>query len=155
MKHNIARSGLAVVFAVALMAGLAAPAHAWNRPCSLASAAGNWSFTDNGTVIGIGPRTAVGIFTLDGNGNLLNGVATSSLNGSIAQETFSGTYTVNSDCTGMIAVSIYSSGTLTLKVTLNTAYDDDMRQLRGIFTSVTAADGTVLPTVINLEGKKQ
>jgi hypothetical protein len=29
--------------------------------------AGNWGFTDSGAVIGVGPRTAVGIFTLDGN----------------------------------------------------------------------------------------
>ena len=90
MKNTIVRTGLAVVFAIGLIASMAAPAHAWNRPCSLAGAAGNWSLTDQGTVVGIGPRTAVGIFTLDGAGNLTNGVATSSLNGSIADETFSG-----------------------------------------------------------------
>jgi hypothetical protein len=155
MKHNIARSGLAVVFAVAMMAGLASPAHAWDRPCSLAGAAGNWSLTDQGTVVGVGPRTAVGTFTLDGAGDLTNGVGTSSLNGSIAEETFSGTYTVNSNCTGTLAVNIYSSGTLLFKVTANTAYDDNMKQMRAIFTSVTEADGTVLPTVINFEARKQ
>jgi hypothetical protein len=156
MKHNIARSGLAVVFAVALMAGLAAPAHAWNRPCSLASTAGNWSFTDNGTVVGIGPRTAVGVFTLDGNGNLLNGVATSSLNGSIADETFSGTYTVNSNCTGTLSVGIYVSGVLTYTLTANLAFDDDMKALRGLFTSaVVEPSGTPLSTVIAIDGRKQ
>jgi hypothetical protein len=77
------------------------------------------------------------------------------LNGSIAEETFSGTYTVNSNCTGTLAVNIYSTGTLLFKVTANTAYDDDMRQMRAIFTSVTEADGTVLSTVINFEARKQ
>ncbi len=83
MKLQIARTGLAGLFAVALIMSMAAPAHA-GGPCSLARSAGHWSLTDNGTVVGIGPRTAVGVFTLDGNGNLLNGVAASSLNGSVA-----------------------------------------------------------------------
>jgi hypothetical protein len=155
MKNTIVRTGLAVVFAIGLIASIAAPAHAWNRPCSLAGAAGNWSITDQGTVVGVGPRTAVGVFTLDGAGNLTNGVATSSLNGSIADETLSGTYTVNSNCTGTINGTIYSSGTELFVVTLNIAFDDDMREMRAIFISVTEPNGTVLPTVINLEGRKQ
>jgi hypothetical protein len=155
MKHDTARIGFGLVLALALMVGMAAPAHAWNGPCSLATAAGKWSFTDTGTVIGVGPRTAVGIFTLDGSGNLINGVATSSLNGSVLDETFSGTYTVNSNCTGTFSVTIYSSGTELFVVTLNVALDDDKKELRGIFTSATEPNGTVLPTVINLEARKQ
>ena len=155
MKKTIVQTALAVLFAVGMIASMAAPVHALDRPCSLASAAGNWSFTDQGTVLGVGPRTAVGTFTLDGAGDLKNGVATSSLNGSIANETFSGTYTVNPDCTGTINVTIYSSGTELFVVTLNIAFDDEVRELRGIFTSVTEPDGTVLPTVINLEARKQ
>jgi len=155
MKNKVARTGLASLFAAALTVGLAASAHAGNFSCSLASAAGNWSLTDQGTVVGVGPRTAVGTFTLDGAGHLTNGVATSSLNGSIVDETFSGTYTVKRNCTGTLNVTIYSSGTEIFAVTLNTAFDDDMRELRGIFTSVTEPDGTVLPTVINLEARKQ
>jgi len=155
MKSKVVRTGLASIFAAALMVSMAAPAHAWNRPCSLAGAAGNWSDSDQGTVVGVGPRTAVGIFTLDGAGNLTNGVATSSLNGEIFDETYSGSYTVNSNCTGTINVTIYSSGTELFVVTLNIAYDDDMRELRGIFKSATEPDGTVLPTIINLQARKQ
>jgi hypothetical protein len=155
MKHEIARKGFAVVFAVALMVGLAATAHADDHACSMARAAGKWSFTDSGTVIGVGPRTAVGVFTLDGNGNVVDASATSSLNGSIAVETFSGTYTVNPDCTGTINVTIYASGVAILNVTLNTAFDDCMRQIRGLFTSVTEPNGTPLSTAVALEGKRQ
>ena len=108
MKHKIARTVLAGLFAAVVMMGITAPAHAWDRQCSLAGAAGKYGFTDNGTVIGVGLRTAVGVFTLDASGNLNDGVATSSLNGSVANETFSGTYTVNSDCTGTISVNICS-----------------------------------------------
>ena len=156
MKNKVARTGLAAIFAVALMAALAVPAHAWNPPsCSLAGAAGKWSFTDQGTVVGIGPRTAVGVLAMDGAGNLTNGVATSSLNGSIASETFSGTYTVSSDCTGTISVTIYSGSTELFAVTLFTAFDSDMRHMRGIFTSAVTPGGTALATVVNLDAKKQ
>ena len=154
MKHNIARTGLLIVFAAAWVVSMAAPAQA-GGPCSLYRAAGNWSFTDNGTVIGVGPRTAVGIFTLDDKGNLLNGIATSSLNGTIIDETFSGTYTVNSNCTGTINVGIYVSGVLAYTVTLNTAFDQDTGHMRGLFTSVVEPDGTSLSTVIALDANKQ
>jgi hypothetical protein len=97
----------------------------------------------------------MGVFTLDGQGNLQSGVATSSLNGAVAGETFSGTYTVNADCTGTISVDIFASGTEILVVTLNVAFDDDMKHMRGIFTSVATPNGTQLSTVINLDARKQ
>ena len=155
MKHNIACNRLAVVLAIAVGAGLIQTANAEGQACSMNRAAGKWSFTDNGTVIGLGPRTAVGVFTLDETGNVLNAKATSSLNGSVADETFSGTYTVNPDCTGTISVKIYASGTEILDVTLNLAFDTGMTQIRGIFTSVLTPNGTPLPTVIGLEGRRQ
>ena len=93
--------------------------------------------------------------TLDGKGSLQNGVTTSSLNGAIASETFSGTYTVNSDCTGTISVNIFASGIEIFTVTLNIAFDNDMKHMRGIFTSVVTPNGAQLTTVINLDGRKQ
>jgi hypothetical protein len=126
-------------------------------PCSLGSAAGNWSFTDNGTIVSppLGLRAAVGRFTLDAEGNLVNGVATSSLNGGVASETFYGTYTVGHDCTGTIDVKIFSSNIELFEVTLFTAFDNNMNELRGLFTSVTAPNGTQLTTVVSLDAKKQ
>lgn len=154
MKCKFIRSAVTIVFAAGLVLSMAAPAHADGR-CSLARAAGHWSFTDNGTVVGIGPRTAAGIWTLDGNGNLQNGVAASSLNGSVASETFSGTYTVNPDCSGTVDVKIYSGSTELFEVTGFIAFDDDMREMRGVFTSIVTPDGTSLPSVINLQARKQ
>jgi hypothetical protein len=155
MQKTIVRTALAVVFAIGLIASMAAPAHAGDRHCSLAGAAGNYGFTDMGTVVGIGPRTAIGVFTLDGAGYLQNGVATSSLNGSIAQETFSGTYTVNSDCTGTLTGRIYSGGVELFAVTLNLSFDDDMREIRGIFTSAVTPSGVALATVVGFQARKQ
>jgi hypothetical protein len=143
--------------AVVLTMGMAAPAQADDPKCSRARAAGNWSLTDQGSVNGIGFRTAVGVFTLDKDGNVLNGVGTSSLNGIVAQEKFSGTYTVNQeDCTGTLTVTIFDlSGSELFKVATNLAFDDDMKHLRAIFTSVTPPNGSSLPTVINLDARKQ
>lgn len=154
MKHQIGYTCLVILVSIGLIVSMATPAQAAGR-CSLALSAGHFAFTDNGTVVGIGPRTAVGVFTLDGAGKLADGVGTSSLNGNVAQETFSGTYTVNADCTGTGAATIYSSGTETLALTFNLAFDHNMKEMRAIFTSATLPDGTPLPTVINLQARKQ
>jgi hypothetical protein len=155
MKCKTARTGLATLFAVALIVSMSAFAQAEEHECSLTRSAGKWSFTDNGTVVGIGPRAAAGVFTLDGKGSLLNGVAVSSLNGSVASETVSGTYTVNSDCSGTFDVKIYAAGTELFELTAFIAFDDNMRELRGVFTSVVAPNGASLATVINIEARKQ
>ena len=154
MEDRVARTAVAILFAVAMIVSIAAPAHA-GGPCSLARAAGSWSLTDNGTVIGIGSRVAVGVFKLDASGNLQDGVAASSLNGSIVSETFSGTYTVNPECSGSFDVKIYSGGTELFELTAFTAFDDDMREMRAVFTSIVAPDGTSLKSVISLQAKKQ
>lgn len=123
--------------------------------CSLASVAGNWGFTSNGTVVGIGPRDSLGIFTLDGAGNLVNGKATASLNGSVTDETFAGTYSVNPDCTGKLGVVISDlSGNKILTATLDLVFDDNVRQLRAIFTSAVLPNGPPLGTVITVEAKR-
>ena len=154
MIQRTSSTMFALVLAIGMVASLAAPAYA-GGPCSLARAAGHWSLTDNGTVIGLGPRTAVGVFTLDSSGNLLDGVAASSLNGAVATETFSGTYSVNPDCSGSFDVKIFSGSTELFEIKAFIALDDDSKELRAVFTSVTTADGTALPTVINLNARKQ
>jgi hypothetical protein len=97
----------------------------------------------------------LGKFTLNATGSLLNGVATSSLNGVIAEETFYGTYIVNSDCTGTISVEIFSADTELFAVTLNIIFDKKMEHLQGLFTSVIAPGGASLPTVIALDGRRE
>lgn len=153
MTHIIVRTGLASLFAVALIVGMAAPTQA-EGPCSLVRAAGTYGFSTSGTVVGVGLRVSAGIITLDRDGNV-TGKATSSLNGTVAGETFSGTYTVNSDCIGTVIADIRDlSGTLLLSVTEDGAWDDNMREIRGIFTSATLPDGIPLPTVISVEARK-
>jgi hypothetical protein len=79
------------------------------------------------------------------------------LNGAIATETFSGTYTVNANCTGTIDASIFdaSTGAEIFALTLYTAFDDKSQELRALFTSATTPSGAQLPTVVTLTGRKQ
>ncbi len=156
MKRTIAPTTLVIVLVATLVLSMAATAQAESSACSLARAAGTYGFTDNGTVVGVGPRIAVGIFTLDAAGNVKNGKATSSLNGTVTAETFSGIYTVNSDCTGTFNnVQLRDlSGNLLLTITADLTWDDNMRELRAIFTSATLPDGTSLLTVISADGRK-
>jgi hypothetical protein len=72
------------------------------RHCKEASLEGDWGFTLSGTVTpapAVTPAAAVGIFTVDRVGNV-SGRDTVSANGTVLQETFSGTLIVNPDCTG-------------------------------------------------------
>jgi hypothetical protein len=156
MQRNIAPRALVIVFVVTLLLSMEATAQFVNPACSLARAAGTYGFSTSGTVIGVGPRMSEGIFTLDAAGNLLNGRATSSLNGAIAHETFSATYTVNSDCTGTFNnLQIRDlSGNLLLTITADLSWDHNMREIRAIFTSATLPDGTSLLTVISADGRK-
>jgi hypothetical protein len=154
MKSKVAGGCLVSLFAAVLLLSTVTPAHAAG-PCSLARAAGSWSLTDNGTVNVFGPRVAVGVFKLDAGGNLTDGVAASSLAGTVASETFSGTYTVNPDCSGSFDVKIYSGGAELFELTAFTAFDDDMREMRAVFTSIVAPDGTSLQSVISLQARKQ
>jgi hypothetical protein len=150
MKSKIARAALTVIAIGAVMASVTTTAHAL---CTLAGTAGAYSFTDNGTVVGIGPRTAIGVFTLD-NGQI-QGKATASLNGAVSNETLSGSYTVNVNCTGSGTATISVSGTPVLNLKLKLSFDDGMSEMRGIFTSARLPNGTPLQTVINLQARKQ
>jgi hypothetical protein len=147
--------GLLIILATLLILSMAAAAQAEGPSCSLSRAAANWTITDSGTVIGIGPRAALGRFTLTAAGSLLNGVATSSLNGVIAEETFYGTYTVNPDCTGTISVEIFSGANELFAVTLNVIFDRKMEHMRGLFTSVVTPGGAPLPTVIAADARRE
>ena len=156
MKRNMSQKTLAIIFLTMLYAGVAPAASAQDEGrCSSATVAGKWGFTTNGTVVGIGPRDSLGIFTLDGAGNLVNGKATASLNGSVTEETFSGTYSMNPDCTGKLSIQIFDlSGNKILSATLNLVFDDNIQELRAIFTSAVLPNGTPLGTVITVQARR-
>jgi hypothetical protein len=79
--------------------------------CSVATLSGNYGFNNPGFIApghsnkgAEVPFAAVGVITLDGAGNT-SGTYTLAVKGGISSgNTFSGTYTVNSDCTGSTTV---------------------------------------------------
>ena len=68
--------------------------------CSLRTLSGSYGDTISGTIVGFGPIAAIGVTNFDGPGHF-TGSDTVNINGSGGiPESSTGTYTVNSDCTG-------------------------------------------------------
>jgi hypothetical protein len=70
-------------------------------PRQNATLLGTYMSHGTGTVVGVGPVSAVGTITYDGQGNLTNPF-TISVNGAVSRMTQTGSYTVNRDCTGTV-----------------------------------------------------
>lgn len=155
MKRHIAPTTLAFVIAATMVMIAPATAEAGDSGCSLARAAGTYGVSDSGTVIGVGPRAAVGLLTLDAAGNL-RGKVTASLDGDVSRAPLSGTYSVNPDCTGSGTFNeLDPSGTvILLTATVDLVFDDTMRELRFLFTSIVLADGRSFTTAINGDARK-
>jgi hypothetical protein len=138
------------VFVATLLLSLAAAASAQGGPCSSGRLAGDWGFTFAGTVIipsgAAIPFASVGRISFDADGNV-SGAQDRSLGGEVAKETFSGTFTVNSDCTGGISVAVYDqSETLIRSAEWAFVVDDDARELRAILISLVLPNGVSLRT---------
>lgn len=143
----------AIAFATTFFLACSSMTLAQSRHCSAASVAGRWAFTTVGTVVGIGPVSAVGTYNADRSGNL-TGSQTRSLNGDVEDETFTGTITVNDDCTGVDVIQVYQSGLLVRTTTLNVVYDDNGRGARAIFTSLVLSNAVSLHPVLTIEARK-
>ena len=148
------KSKARIVSALGLLL-LAAPGlHA--AACSNATAAGRWALTSTGLLfLPTGPVqvAAVGIFSQDESGNV-TGSQTRSLGGSVADETFTGTVTVNSDCSATYAIDVFLNGSPARTTTLHVVYDNNLRSARGIFTVLVLPNGASLPTVITVDARR-
>ena len=107
---------------------MGAPAHAEDHQCSLACAARSYGVSDSGTVVGIGPRAAVALLTLDAAG--ISGEVTASLNGSVSNSMLSGSYAVNPDCTVTTAFEKDVSGNLLITARVALVWNVNMRAFR-------------------------
>jgi hypothetical protein len=156
MQQNLARRTLAIAFFALLVAVMTPAAQAAN--CSAATVKGDWALTLSGTLLlptGPVPVAAVVRATLNLDGTVIGGEARS-VGGGYADETMSGTYVVNSDCTGSATVNFYEAGQLVRTSALAMVFDDNSKQVRMVQKSLTLPDGTTqLPVVILVEGKKQ
>ena len=154
MRRYLAPMTLLFVLSVTLALTVAAPAQAEDAACSAVRAAGTYGVSDSGTVVGIGPRAAVALLTLDAAGNI-KGKVTASLNGSVTNGTLSGTFTVNPDCTGTTTFGEFDpSGNLMITATVALVWDNNMREFRFLFISAVLPDQTALATVISGDAVK-
>lgn len=127
--------------------------------CSNATGAGHWQFTVTGLVIlptgAAAPVAQMGTYTADKEGNIA-GSQTRSLGGNVAEETFIGTISTNSDCTGKATVNFYDkqSGALARTSTLDLVYINGGRELRAIVTSTVLPNGVSIGPVLTVENRR-
>jgi len=147
MKRTTAAAAFVIVFATLFVLGVAPCAAAQDKQCSNASLNGAFAYTNTGFIVAppplAGPFAGVGTQTFDGKGNTFAS-ATVSQNGNIFHVTITGTYTVNSDCTGSMTLLVSPVGVTT---------HADFVIVRGgaEFRAINTDPGTVITTV----GKKQ
>src|ERR1035438_10418045 len=113
MKHSTIRKTFTMAAVTALALALSSTAKASDKGCSNATLRGTYAQTGAGVITAppdqAGPFANVGTLVFDGNGGLTGALVVSS-NGSSSQATETGTYTVNSDCTGTYTVQIAPFG---------------------------------------------
>jgi len=90
---------------------------------------------------------------LDAAGNA-SGTESRSVGGSFADEAFTGTYTVNPDCTGTANLVFYESGQLVRTSVLSIVFDNNEREIRMVQKSLQLPNGAFLPVVITVEVRR-
>ena len=133
MKRNLLVNAALATVAFALFSATALPAHA--KDCSLASVAGSYGYTTSGFVAtpagAFVPVAAAGKISFDARGNV-NGTQTRVLAGSALDETYSGTFSVNADCTGTFTVLVQPD---TRTSTVNVVWTDNANVVSAVFTN--------------------
>lgn len=112
--------------------------------CSNASINGTYGILSTGLDGSLQPATGINQVTVDGNGNA-TGVATKSLNGTIVQYTFTGTYQINKNCTGKAAWTNQDKQTEHDNIYLNSGNQGAFliqTDSNHVQTSVAVAEGT-------------
>jgi hypothetical protein len=119
---------LAALTALAL--GIAPTAKAADKGCSAASLLGTFAYTSVGSIVApafvAGPYAEVGTQIFDGKGGVTFTLM-SSQNGNIGPATQTGTYTVNSDCTGT-----FTQGDPTFTAHFSFVLDESTGEFRAI-----------------------
>lgn len=104
MKLSNLAKAMTITAVLGFVLGESPAAKAADVGCSNTTLRGTYSDQDTGTIVGVGPFAGVNVDTFDGKGNVtINGM--SSVNGSVSAGVETGTYQVNSDCTGTYTVS--------------------------------------------------
>jgi hypothetical protein len=117
-------------------AGIVPKAQAATPICSLATLDDSYGYTATGTIPGLGDLAAVGILTSDGAGQVSGADTVAASIGVIEQRTFTGTYTVNADCTGSLTLQ-FVAPTFSGLATVDIVIVDKGDKILGIQTTPT------------------
>jgi hypothetical protein len=132
MKSKMALAALTAI-SIASFICMALPAQA--SQCSLANVAGSYGYTANGFITvapgSFVPVAAEGRVTFDGNGHV-SGTQTRVVAGGSLDETYSGTYSVNSNCTGSFTVLVEPD---TRTSTVNLVWTENTNGASAVFTT--------------------
>lgn len=157
MRRSLAITLFVAILFATLNVGQVSTARAWGGGgCSLASVAGTFGFTYNGTAIlptGAVPVAAVGTFRSDASGKFV-GSETNSLAGTTSYETIVGTLTVKPDCAGTLVAQVFQGGTLVRTSYIHIQYSNNAAELFGIFQKLVLPNNTTLPVVVTIDGKR-
>ena len=113
MKRNPLLTATLVLLAFALFVTAAPSAMA--AECTLKTAKGYWAFTYTGSVINpangtLVPAAQIGVISFDGAGNAAGTDTFAAGGGPAMPQTFKGTYTENSDCSGTFPLVVMPGG---------------------------------------------
>jgi hypothetical protein len=106
------------------------------------------------TSTGAVPVAAVGKVSVDPSGRV-TGSESRSVGGDYAEETMSGTLTLNSDCTGTITVEFFENEALVRTSVLSVVFVSGQTELQMVQKSLTLPNGVTVPVVITANAKKQ
>jgi len=153
MKRAIHLVVFAALFSI-LLASVAPLAQA--NQCTAQKAAASYGFTLTGVLITAGgpvPIAAVGRASVDISGHVA-GTEGRSVGGGFANETLSGTVTVNPDCTGSMTVNFYEAGQLVRTSVLSVVFVNNQQELQMVQSSLTLPNGANVPVVVTVNAKK-
>lgn len=123
---------------------------------SPATVAGNYGFSLSGTLIlpsGPVSGAAIGRAKLGADGTV-SGTEARNVGGGFANETFNGTFAVNSDCTGTATIQFFESGSLVRTSAIAIVWDDNLNEFRFVQESLVLPDGTNVPVVVTGEARR-
>ena len=114
MKRTLNFALAAVVVAATLVLMAVPKTFADGGSCSNSTLQGSYGASITGTVSGL-PLAELDLVSADGKGNFTSGSGTVSIGGTISSFTFTGTYTINADCSGSASLSTGVTQNLVIK----------------------------------------
>jgi len=143
---------------LAMVLVLAASAEAGR--CSKRSLAGEWGFTETGTVLPPSASTPIEVVAVGrydfGTDGTFKGKQHASVAGTVAVHVKLGTYVVYSDCTGSLTVQVYdASGTTLLRNSVWAfVLEDNATELRGMLIWTALPNGVPLAPMMTMSSQR-